>query len=120
CWRFAAETERKRCHCANALRDRHSGVVRRDLCMSSLLSLRVLWSHSNVSVNDADHSGRVSAFRAVERYHRRGTWDRGWISHAHFAINEPGQSARTFRLHRAARYRPARPGATATVERAAD
>ena len=28
CWRFASETERKRCHCADALRDRHPGALR--------------------------------------------------------------------------------------------
>src|SRR5205823_11313443 len=105
---------------ADDLRDRHPGAIRGDLCVSILLSLRVLWSHSNVSVNDPDHSSRVSSFRAVERYHRRGTRDRGWISHAHFALNEPGQSAGTFRLHRAARYWSARAGATATLECAAD
>src|SRR5438552_18558715 len=88
--------------------------------MSSLLSLRVLWSDSNVSINDADHSSRVSACRAVERHHRGGARDRGWISHSHFALDEPGQSARTLRLHRAARYRSARASATATLERPAD
>src|SRR5262245_6420757 len=90
CWRFASETERERCHCTDALRDRHPGALCGDLCLSGLLSLRVLWSDSNVSVDDTDHGGRVSAFRPVERYHRRGARDRGWISHTHFTLNEPG------------------------------
>ena len=120
CWRFASETERKCCHCADALRDRHPGPIRGDLCMSRLLSLRLLWSHSNVSLDDPDHRSRVSAFRSIERDCRLSARDRGWISHAHFALNQPGQSPRTFRLHRAARYRSARARPTATLECAAD
>src|SRR5258707_880393 len=103
-----------------ALRDRDPGAIRGDVGMSRLLSLRVLGSHSNVSVNDPDHGSCVSAFRTAERDHRGRAWDRGWISHAYVALNEPGQSARTFRLYRTAGYRSARAGTTATLERAAN
>src|SRR5204862_32331 len=61
CWRVASEAERKRCHCADALRDRHPGAVRSDLCMSRLLALRVLWSQANVAVDDGDRSSGVCA-----------------------------------------------------------
>ena len=102
------------------MRHWRAGALRRDLCLPIILSLWVLWFHSNLLVDDADHGGRVLARRPVECGCRCRARHRGRFSHAGIAFNGPGSSARTFHVHRAARRRSARGLATATLECAPD
>src|SRR5207248_1590807 len=119
-WGFASKTARKCCHCTDALRNRHSGAVCGDVCLPSLLSLRVVWFRPNVFVDDADHGGCFCACRPIERDRRGGAWDCGWLSHARPAFKGRREFARTVGLHRSAGYRPTGCRATTTLERAAD
>ena len=118
--RSACETERKRRHCADAVRDWNSCALCGDVCVSILLPLRVLRSHSNLFADDADHGRRVPARRPVECDRGRCARHRGWFSNAGVAFDRSGSPARTFRLHRAARYRSARAFATTRLECASD
>src|SRR6266700_3061104 len=85
-WGFASKTARKRRHYTDALRNRRSGAVCGDVCLPSLLSLRVVWFRPNVFVDDADHGGCFCACRPIERDRRGGAWDCGWFSHARLAF----------------------------------
>ena len=118
--RFAFKTEGKRRHRTNTLRDRNPGALCRDVCRSSLLSLRFLRSHPNVFIDDVDHGDRVSTRRPVEWNGRRCAWDRRRFSHAGIAFDRRRLPSRPLRLYRVARCRSSRRCATATMEYARD
>ena len=114
------KTERKRRHCADALRDRHPGALRRNLHAELTITSHSLGLIPTFLLMTLITAVAFLLFRAVERYHRRGARDRRWISRARFATQRPRTIRSRLRLHRAARYRSARAGATATLECAAD
>ena len=118
--RSAFKTEGKRRHCADALRDRNPGALCRDVCLSRLLSLRILRSHSNVFIDDVDHGDGVSARRPVECDGRRCAGDRRRLSHACIAFDRRRLSSRPLRLYRVARCRSPLGCATTTMECARD
>src|SRR6266480_703404 len=111
---------KERRHCADALRDRNPGALCRDVCLSRLLSLRILRSHSNVFIDDGDHGDGVSARRPVECDGRRCAGDRRRLSHACIAFDRRRLSSRPLRLYRVARCRSPLCCATTTMECARD